>query len=306
LTWTTDGDGTFSDTSSATAVYTPGSGDISTGSVTLTMTTDDPTGPCGIVSDSIVITINGAAIADAGSDATICSSATSYTLNGSISGVATSLTWTTSGTGTFNDDTLTNAVYTPSAADKTAGSVTLTLTTNEPDGTCTAASDTMTLTIDPLPTATAGGSQTICANVTATISGATAANGTIAWTTSGNGTFDDATLENPVYTPGSDDAGSTVTLTMTVTSNNACTAQTATANYTVTVNPIPVAYTPLNQTVCHTGTTAGIILTSDTNGTTFDWTNSDDSIGLAASGSGNIPSFTGDNAVTATITVTPT
>ena len=310
LTWTTSGTGTFSSATSATAVYTPSAGDITAGSVTLTLTTDDPTGPCNAAVDTMVLTISPTATANAGNDASICSTGT-YTLAGSIGGVATSLTWTTSGTGTFNNATSATAIYTPSAADKTAGTVTLTLTTNDPAGTCTSATDSMVLTITPLPTATAGGSQTICANVTATVTGASAANGTILWTTSGAGTFNDATAANPVYTPGSADSATTVTLTMTVTSNNSCNPATATATYTVIVNPIPVANTPLNQTVCNTGTTAEIVLTSSTSGTTtYAWTNSNTSIGLAASGTGNIPSFTGTNtsnsAISGTITVTPT
>jgi len=69
-------------------------------------------------------------------------------LSGSRGGSATSSTWTTSGTGTFNDVTIVNAVYTPSAADITAGTVTLTITTNDPVGTCTAVSDVMILTIN--------------------------------------------------------------------------------------------------------------------------------------------------------------
>jgi hypothetical protein len=73
---------------------------------------------------------------------------------GSIGGSAATGTWTTSGTGTFNPNATTlNAVYTPSAADIAAGTVTLTLTTNDPDGAgpCTAAVDTMILTIKPTP-----------------------------------------------------------------------------------------------------------------------------------------------------------
>ena len=73
MTWSTSGDGTFSDATSATAVYTPGSADILAGTVTLTITTDDPTGPCDAVTDTMVLTIDPAAIADAGADAAICS-----------------------------------------------------------------------------------------------------------------------------------------------------------------------------------------------------------------------------------------
>jgi len=72
------------------------------------------------------------------------------------------------------------------------------------DGTCnpafTISNGVWKVTVEPLPTATSGGSQTICSGSTATVSGATASNGTILWTTSnGSGTIDNATtLTQPI------------------------------------------------------------------------------------------------------------
>ena len=74
-------------------------------------------------------------------------------LGGSIGGSATSSMWTTSGDGTFDDATLPAATYTPGSADIAAGTVTLTLTTDDPPGSCGAASDGMVLTIAPTPVA---------------------------------------------------------------------------------------------------------------------------------------------------------
>ncbi len=73
------------------------------------------------------------------------------------------------------------------------------------------------------------------------------------------------------------------------------------ANAQCDVNPVT------NQAVCNNTATAAINFTGTA--TTFNWTNNTTSIGLAASGTGNIASFTAVNAsataVTATITVTP-
>jgi hypothetical protein len=153
--WTTSGTGTFDDPTSMTAIYTPSAADILAGTVTLTLTTNDPDGAglCLPATDQMVITINPAAIADAGPDQTICSGS-SATLAGSISGSATSAVWTTSGTGTFDDPTSLTAVYTPSAEDILAGTVTLTLTTDDPDadGPCLQGTDQMVITISPVPT----------------------------------------------------------------------------------------------------------------------------------------------------------
>ena len=70
--------------------------------------------------------------------------------------------------------------------------------------------------------------------------GATATNGTIFWTSNGSGTFDDATIVSPTYTPSLTDAGSNVVLTMTVSSTVACTPPIApSVNYIVSVKPVP-------------------------------------------------------------------
>jgi len=150
-TWTTSGTGTFDDATIVGATYTPSSADIAAGSVTLTITTDDPAGPCNAATDAMTLTINAIATASAGVDGAICYGST-YLLDGVRGGSASSSTWTTAGDGTFDNATLTAATYTPGAADITATTAVLTITTNDPDnsGPCAAATDAMTLTINPL------------------------------------------------------------------------------------------------------------------------------------------------------------
>lgn len=60
-TWSTSGDGTFDNVNLLNAVYYPGAADILAGTVTLTLTTDDPIGVPGPASDSMVITIDASA-----------------------------------------------------------------------------------------------------------------------------------------------------------------------------------------------------------------------------------------------------
>ncbi|MFB9293950.1 SdrD B-like domain-containing protein [Persicitalea jodogahamensis] len=110
--------------------------------IIVTITNCDNTTPCE----------TNPATADAGADATICA-ATTYKLAGSIGGAAASGMWTTSGTGTFDNPGLLTATYTPSLADLQSGEVTLTLTTNDPDGpngNCVAASDQVKLTLESI------------------------------------------------------------------------------------------------------------------------------------------------------------
>ncbi|MDQ6471274.1 fibronectin type III domain-containing protein [Flavobacterium sp. LHD-80] len=105
--------------------------------------------------------------------------------------------------------------------------------------------------IQGLPTATAGGSQTICSNGSATVSGASATNGTIKWTFSGGaGTLSGDTTLTPTYTPAFGGAARTVILTLTVTSNNTCAPQIATATYTVNIQAAPTVSITGSKIIC--------------------------------------------------------
>ena len=84
-----------------------------------------------------------------------------------------------------------------------------------------------------------------------------------------------------------------------------------TKTFIITVLPIPSVNMPVNQTVCNRGTTLPVLFNSFTtvvNSSTYSWTNNMPVIGLAASGTGDIPSFTAINntpfPITATITIT--
>lgn len=77
----------------------------------------------------------------------------------------------------------------------------------------------------------------------------------------------------------------------------------------IEVLPTPTVDPITDEEVCHGDNVPAINFTGSPVGVTFDWTNSQTSIGLAANGTGNIASFVGDNtsgsAVVSTITVTP-
>ena len=103
----------------------------------------------------------------------------------------------------------------------------------------------------------------------------------------------------------------TIVVTPTFTNGpSICTGSPKT--YTITVNPTGQVTQPVNQVVCNSvATTAITFATTNTLGTTtYAWTNSNTTIGLAGSGTGNIASFVAVNTTTApivaTIVVTPT
>lgn len=109
-----------------------------------TVTTTNSSTGC-TSTDVVVVTVDAVATANAGSPQSVCAG-NGITLAGAIGGSATGGTWS-GGTGTYApNNTMLNAVYTPSAAEFAAGTVTLTLTTNDPTGPCTFASSNVTFT----------------------------------------------------------------------------------------------------------------------------------------------------------------
>lgn len=240
------GTGTYSNANSPVSAYTP---IIGSGSETLTITTNDPDGPCTAESATVTVNVNLAPTVSAGTNLNICANSTA-TLSGSLGGSAVSGTWTRSGTGNFSNATILNPVYTPSASDVSAGFVTLTFTTNDPAGPCTAASSSITLTISPIPVAVvnAGSAQTICqgdvVNLTGIIGGA-ATSATWSAPSGGFGSTLSPTTSSLIttYTPAITNGSVILSLT-TNDPAGPCLAQVSTT--TITVNPAPA--TPANPT----------------------------------------------------------
>ena len=252
------------------------------------------------------LVVDGIPTANAGGSQTICSDGTA-TVSGASFTNGTIL-WTHNGLGSLSGASTLTPTYTAAAGD--AGNTVILTMTVSVVNVCAiqTAIATYTVNVQRLPTATAGGSATVCYNGSATVSGANATDGTILWTHNGSGTLSGATTLTPVYTAGATDAGNTVILTMTVMSNNTCAPQTATAAYTLTVNPAPQVTKPADQLVCNGSLTATVNFIGT--GTSYSWTNTNTTIGLAASGTGDITDFTavnsGPSPVVAIITVTPT
>ncbi len=145
LFWTTGGDGNFSTNHVLSALYFWGDEDLENGQVTLTLHAGTYT--LGEeVADSIILYINQNAMAFAGADDTICTG-DSYTLQGEVE-FSEETFWTSSGDGTFNDQSLLNAIYTPGPGDEAAGSVIITLDANPIDPCPLGDVDEMVLTID--------------------------------------------------------------------------------------------------------------------------------------------------------------
>jgi hypothetical protein len=132
---------------------------------------------------------------------------------------------------------------------------------------------------------------------------ATSPTGITGVTTSGSSTIPAQTLTNTTSSP------ITVTYIASATTNGSASCPGATATYSITVNPTPTVTQPANQTVTSGSSTTAVIFSGTVAGTSYAWTNNNTAIGLAASGTGNIPAFiavnTTNSPITATITVTP-
>ncbi|MEO7081162.1 MAG: hypothetical protein ABIY71_06515, partial [Flavobacteriales bacterium] len=242
------GTGSFSpNNTTLNATYTPTAAEINNGSVTLILTTTG-NGNCTPATSSRTITFTPAPIVDAGTNGTVCGNASAISLNGSVIG-ATGGVWS-GGTGTYSPNASTlNMTYTPSAAEVTAGTVTLLLTSTG-NSNCNAVSDQVTYLITPAPTANAGANQTLCANnPIASLNGSfTLATGGV-WS-GGNGSFDPSTTNMvATYTPtAAEIANGSVTLTLTTTGNSNCLA--ASSQVVLAFTAAPSVNAGANSSAC--------------------------------------------------------
>jgi len=280
---------------------------------------------CPGPSQNFTITVNPTpnAVATPASQ-TICSGAaiTTIALTGNVSG--TVYNWVRNNTGIVTgiaingsgdiSGSLTNTTNAPVT-------VTFTITPSYTNAgtTCTGTPVTATVVVNPTPTVNTIPNQVVCNGAPTTainFSGGVA--GTVYnWTNnttsiglagSGSGNIASFTAINTGTAP------VTATITVTPAYTNAGTTCTGTpTTFTITVNPTATVTTVPNQVVCNNAPTTAVNFTSPATGGTivYNWTNNTISIGLAASGTGNIASFTATNPagagpVTATITVTPT
>jgi gliding motility-associated-like protein len=252
----TGGLGTFSpNNTTLNATYTPTATELASGSMTLTLTSTG-NGTCTAVSDQMIITFTSAPTVNAGASQTVCKNNANATLNGTET-LATGGLWS-GGTGTFNPNSTTlNAVYTPGAAELTAGTVTLTLTTSG-NGNCSAVSSNTTITISPAPVVNAGPAQTLCVNnPNATLAGSVTIAGGGVWSGGAGGFSPNNTTMNAVYTPTAAEISSgSVTLTLTSTTNGSCNPVSSSVKLSFT--PAPTVNAGPDQTVCANNATVSL------------------------------------------------
>ena len=175
-------------------------------------------------------------------------------------------------------------------------------------------SNQVIMTVNTLPTATIEGTAFVCLNDPQPLVTFTGSGGTTPYTFTyrvNSGAFltvttevsqSTVTLPVPTATP-----GSYIYELVSVSDQYSC-SNPVSNSVTVTINPKPFMNPVSNQVKCD-GEYSNAISFSGTNVITYHWTNNNPSIGIPASGTGDISSSlldnTGDTPVVATFTVTP-
>jgi hypothetical protein len=274
------------------------------GTVTYYAQANSTSGCASLSRTAVTLTINPAPVPPALSgSATItqCETSPIQTLNANNALVSTDgVVWYTAATGgsTVSSPTLSatgTVTYYAQATNSTTGcpsisrtAVILTINTAPPAPSLTGSADIVQCQTSPI--------QTLDAR--AALSSQTG----IRWFTSPSG---GTAINSPILNT----VGTVTYYAESVGTVNGCPSLTRTA-ITLTIKPSPTVTVVSNINVCNNTTADPIVLNSSEAGSTLNWTNSNPSIGLAASGTGNIPSFLATNstngALTATITVTAT
>ncbi|SHF90240.1 gliding motility-associated C-terminal domain-containing protein [Flavobacterium segetis] len=320
-TWSSSIGGTFSNINSVTSTFTPPVG--FTGPVELTLTTNNPDGPCNAEVDIATFTVIETPTMNPVNDFVVCHNTAipQIIFTGTNS---TNYSWTNNNSLTGLSASGTNPIaFTPTNIGSTPLVSTIIVTPfNTSNGvSCAGIPISFTITVNPLGNVNLPSSQVVCNGAPTTAIAFTTPN------TVGTTTYNwSSSNPNIGLTPttGSGNIASfnainngTVPLVTTITvtptfSNDGSSCPGATKTFTITVNPTGQVKQPVDETFCNG---AAVIPTAfatlNTGGTTtYAWTNNTTGFGLAASGTGNLPTFTAINTtntpIIATITVTPT
>lgn len=206
-------------------------------------------------------------------------------------GSPSSYSWTFTG-----GNPATSTSQNPTVTYTTPGTYTAALTATNAMGSNTS-TQTNYIIINETPSITSTTPGSRCGVGTVSLS-AVSATGTISWfstATGGTALGTGASFTTPSIS-------ANTTYYVEVASNGCTSSRTAVL---ATINTNPTVTNPGTQTVCIGSSSNAINFTGNSGNTTYNWTNSNTSIGLGASGTGNIATFTPANSGTASVTVTP-
>jgi gliding motility-associated-like protein len=278
--------------------------------------TSGAAGACVGSTFTVTITVNPIPTVNAVNNQVICngSTTTGVIYTGDVTG--TVYNWTNSNTaiglGASGTNTIPSFVTTNSTNATISSTITATPVYTNAGRSCTGASTSFTISVNPIPTVNAVANQTICVggsttlvtptgDVVGTVYNWTNSNTAVGLAASGTGNIPTFVTTNTGNTP----ISSTITITPTYT-NGGVSCSGAPITFTITVNPIPTVNGVNSQVICNGSTTTGVIFMGDVAGTVYNWTNSNTAIGLGVSGINSISSFVTTNTTNATISSTIT
>lgn len=276
--------------------------------ITITPSASGCVGPTG----QFTITVNPTPTVNAIANQVLCNNAPTTAVNFASPVAGTTYTWTNTnaaiGLGVSGSGNIASFAATNSTGSPILGTVTITPTANG----CVGPTGQFTITVNPTPSVDPVGNQTLCdgTNTAAVNFTGSSASITYNWTNTNTSIGLGAAGSGNIGSFGASNAGTTAQVASITVSptQNGCIG--ASQIFTITVNPTPTVNPLIDQTLCASSNTSAINFTGATAGTTYDWTNTNPSIGLSGSGTGNITSFVSTNAtsspINGTITVTPT
>jgi len=270
ITWSSNVGGTFSNPNSATSTWTPPAG--FTGNAVLTLTTNDPAGPCTPATSTAVIQVKPLPIATSpASVGPICSGGNAViTVTSSIN--PSTFVWNVSvpagvvatASGSLNSGSNTATLTTPISNNTNAPQTVVYIFTPTANG-CSGIPDTTSIIIQPVATVGPYSPITVCPGSTISPSAfiSNPIGATFAWSNtniqlgiagSGNGQL--APWASPSNTNNNTPGTIVGTITVTPTFNN-CPG--TPASFVVTINPTPtITNNSLSQAICSGANTAAV------------------------------------------------
>jgi len=266
----------------------------------------------GPVNGSATVTLKPVPTVDAVNNTTYCNGVqtTAITFSGSVGG--TTYSWANNNTNIGASASGTNSVGSFTATNTGTTAIVGNFTVTPVAASCVGTPTTFSITVNPTPNVNTVNGETVCNgnNFTAINFSGSVTGTNYSWTNtiSNIGLAANGTGNITSFT-GTNLTSMTTIGTITVTPEaNTCTG--TPINFTLTVNPTPNVTPPSDHTYCSGVIATQVALTGGVAGTTFSWNNNNTSIGLVASGSSNIPSFTTSNTtnfpIFGVVSITPT
>ncbi|MBW7867054.1 MAG: PKD domain-containing protein [Brumimicrobium sp.] len=200
-TWYGGNGGSFANSGNLSTTYTPSPTDIAQDSIVLYLESQGSLYNCPNDIDSVVIHFTDEPSVFAGTDIYVCSSVSQVSLNGLVSGGATTGVWSTGGSGSFSPSEFNLSTdYIITAADTTSGQVKIYLTSTN-NGNCIAAMDSIVINIYSKPVVEITSQDSICSNLPIlNLDGIVSLGFNAVWSVDGLGTIADPNSLNTFYT----------------------------------------------------------------------------------------------------------